>query len=326
MAERLVFLTGHLARARLEKLLAGLGETDFSWEIVDIGVKVAALMTRGHHQAPAEAAGRHRPRHPARPLSRRSRPAVGAFRRAFRARPRRDRRPAGLSRPRPASRRTCRATTCASSPRSSMRRCCRSRACWRGRASWSDAGADVIDLGCLPETPFPLLGEAVRELKAEGFCVSVDSASTDELLTGAQAGRRLSAQPRTRTRCRWRFDHGATPVLIPSVPGDLDSLGRAIEQAQTGRHRLHRRSGARSDPFRLRRLARPLHRGAPPLAGDRAADGHRQPDRTDRRRQFRHHGDAGRALLRTAGPQRACRPCQPAHGAHRRGARRSRAA
>ena len=28
------------------------------------------------------------------------------------------------------------------------------------------AGADVIDLGCLPETPFPLLGEAVRELKA----------------------------------------------------------------------------------------------------------------------------------------------------------------
>ena len=45
MAERLVFLTGHLARARLERLLAGLGETEFAWEIVDIGVKVAALMT-----------------------------------------------------------------------------------------------------------------------------------------------------------------------------------------------------------------------------------------------------------------------------------------
>ena len=39
------------------------------------------------------------------------------------------------------------------------------------------AGADVIDLGCLPETPFPLLGEAVRALKAEGFAVSVDSAN-----------------------------------------------------------------------------------------------------------------------------------------------------
>ena len=45
MAERLVFLTGHLARMRLERLLAGLGETDFSWEVIDIGVKVAALMT-----------------------------------------------------------------------------------------------------------------------------------------------------------------------------------------------------------------------------------------------------------------------------------------
>ena len=45
MAERLVFLTGHLASTRLERLLVGLGETEFVWEIVDIGVKVAALMT-----------------------------------------------------------------------------------------------------------------------------------------------------------------------------------------------------------------------------------------------------------------------------------------
>ncbi|RUU49348.1 dihydropteroate synthase, partial [Mesorhizobium sp. M7A.T.Ca.TU.009.01.1.1] len=45
MAERLVFLTGHLAKARLERLLAGLGRTAFAWEIVDVGVKVAALMS-----------------------------------------------------------------------------------------------------------------------------------------------------------------------------------------------------------------------------------------------------------------------------------------
>ena len=37
------------------------------------------------------------------------------------------------------------------------------------------AGADVIDLGCLPDTPFPHLEDAVRELKARGFAVSVDS-------------------------------------------------------------------------------------------------------------------------------------------------------
>src|ERR1051325_11281300 len=44
MAERILFLTGHLARARLEKVLAGAG-LGFEWSILDIGVKVAALMT-----------------------------------------------------------------------------------------------------------------------------------------------------------------------------------------------------------------------------------------------------------------------------------------
>ena len=45
MAERILFLTGHLARPRLEKVLAGLDGAGFEWSIVDIGVKVAALMT-----------------------------------------------------------------------------------------------------------------------------------------------------------------------------------------------------------------------------------------------------------------------------------------
>src|SRR3978361_242435 len=45
MAERILFLTGHLARPRLEKVLTGLGDAGFAWSIFDIGVKVAALMT-----------------------------------------------------------------------------------------------------------------------------------------------------------------------------------------------------------------------------------------------------------------------------------------
>ena len=49
-------------------------------------------------------------------------------------------------------------------------------------------GADVIDLGCLPATPFPHLEDAVRELKARGFAASVDSADPDELRRGAAAG------------------------------------------------------------------------------------------------------------------------------------------
>jgi len=46
MSERLLFLTGHLAYPRLERMVAGFGEKARDWRIHDIGVKVAALMTQ----------------------------------------------------------------------------------------------------------------------------------------------------------------------------------------------------------------------------------------------------------------------------------------
>ena len=36
-------------------------------------------------------------------------------------------------------------------------------------------GADIIDIGCLPDTPFPHLEDTVRELQQAGFKVSIDS-------------------------------------------------------------------------------------------------------------------------------------------------------
>ena len=39
MSERLLFVTGHLAFPRLERLLGSLGETPFVWEICNIGVR-----------------------------------------------------------------------------------------------------------------------------------------------------------------------------------------------------------------------------------------------------------------------------------------------
>ncbi len=44
MPESILFLTGHLARPRLEAVLNSMA-ADFDWKVVDIGVKVAALMT-----------------------------------------------------------------------------------------------------------------------------------------------------------------------------------------------------------------------------------------------------------------------------------------
>jgi len=230
MAERLVFLTGHLAKQRLEKILSGLGETEFSWEIIDIGVKVAALMTeeiiKRRLKLPEGVdrvvlPGRYRgeldrlTRHFNVPFMRG--PDEVADLPGFLGR---DGQPPDLSR------HDMRIfAEIVDAPMLSI-------AGLLARAhALSAAGADVIDLGCLPETPFPLLGEAVRALKADGLCVSVDSADIEELRIGAEAGADYLLSL-TEETLPLAFDHAAVPVLIPSVPGDLDSLGRVIELAE----------------------------------------------------------------------------------------------
>jgi hypothetical protein len=43
--EHIVFLTGHLARPSLERVLGGIESAPFTWEVRDLGLQVAALMT-----------------------------------------------------------------------------------------------------------------------------------------------------------------------------------------------------------------------------------------------------------------------------------------
>lgn len=233
MAERLVFLTGHLASARLEKLLKSLSETEFAWEVIDIGVKVAALMTEdiirrrlklGEGVSRVLLPGRFRgdidqlSAHFGVPFVRG--PDEIADLPAFLGR-------AGV--PPDLSRHDMRIfAEIVEAPMLSI------EALVARARPLAAAGADVIDLGCLPETPFPLLSEAVRTLKAEGFSVSVDSANLEELRVGAEAGADflLSLDENTLPLA---LDYEVTPVLIPSAPGDLASLGRAIRAAeQTG--------------------------------------------------------------------------------------------
>jgi dihydropteroate synthase-like protein len=89
----------------------------------------------------------------------------------------------------------------------------------------------VVDVGYLPDTPFPHLAEAVQALRALSLCVSVDSLACEDLLTAGRAGADfvLSLKPDTIDLVD---QIGATPVLIPSEPGDAASLDRAIEQMQ----------------------------------------------------------------------------------------------
>lgn len=89
-------------------------------------------------------------------------------------------------------------------------------------------GADVIDLGCLPNTPFPHLQDAIQALKAAGFQVSVDSLNTQDLLLAGKAGADYLLSLTEKTL--WITDEvAATPILIPARSGHLPSLYRAIE-------------------------------------------------------------------------------------------------
>ena len=109
-----------------------------------------------------------------------------------------------------------------------MPRRCPSRRILARAEDYVRKGANVIDLGGLPDTPFPHLEQAVKALKAKGYKVSVDSADPEELLRGGKAGADylLSLNEDTLAIAD---QVKSTPVLIPKEHGDLPSLYRAMD-------------------------------------------------------------------------------------------------
>lgn len=92
-------------------------------------------------------------------------------------------------------------------------------------------GADVIDLGCLPNTPFPHLVSAIQALKQAGYLVSVDSILDEDLLNAGKAGADYLLSLTEKNL--WIADEvSSTPVLIPVRAGNMRSLYRAIEAMQ----------------------------------------------------------------------------------------------
>lgn len=93
---------------------------------------------------------------------------------------------------------------------------------------YSDNGANVIDIGCLPEEAFPHLEEAIVALHEVGFKVSVDSLEMDDLRRAGKAGADylLSLTEKTYHLAE---ETDAVPILVPAVMGSLDSLERAME-------------------------------------------------------------------------------------------------
>jgi dihydropteroate synthase-like protein len=89
-------------------------------------------------------------------------------------------------------------------------------------------GADVIDIGCLPSTPFPHLGETVQALIGSGHKVSVDSIEPEDLRRGGKAGAHylLSLNDSTLAIAD---EVASTPILIPESTDDIASLYRAMD-------------------------------------------------------------------------------------------------
>jgi dihydropteroate synthase-like protein len=231
MSERLLFLTGHLALPRLERMAAGFGEEAGRWRIHDIGVKVAALMTQ-------EIIMRRLPR-PVEAdrviLPGRCRADLDTLTREFGVRFERGPEeivdlPAYLGKggePPDLSRYDMRIfAEIVDASRMSV------AAILERAESYRSGGANVIDLGCLPDTPFPHLEEAIGTLRAAGIAVSIDSALTEELARGAKAGADYLLSLDEKTIDILPQGSNTVPILVARPHGDLDSLQRAARLAQ----------------------------------------------------------------------------------------------
>ncbi len=228
MSEHRLFLTGRLALPRLGKVLAAMQPTPFTFEVRDIGVKVAALMTpdiiRRRLPQPLQA---NRVILPGR-----SRGDLDALAQQFGVPFSRG--PDDLKdlpeffgrqgKPVDLSRHDVRIfAEIVEAPSLDV------PAILARAAAYRAAGADVIDIGCLPDTPFPHLEDSVIALRDAGYKVSVDSADGDELRRGGKAGADflLSVSEDTLDVLD---SVASTPVLIPAQHGDLDSLLRAMDR------------------------------------------------------------------------------------------------
>jgi dihydropteroate synthase-like protein len=225
--DHILFLTGRLAEPSLRRVLDGMAPAPFTWEVRELGLQVAALMTadmiRRRLASPVAAArvivpGRCRgdlqalSEHYGIPVER-GPEEVKDLPQFFG----REARPVDLSRYD-----TEIFAEIVDAPRLDI-----DGIVARAR-EYAAQGADVIDVGCLPETAFPHLEEAVLALKRQGFRVSVDSMRTEELLRGGRAGADYLMSLNVDTL--WVADEVAsTPILVAREPGDTTSLDAAID-------------------------------------------------------------------------------------------------
>jgi dihydropteroate synthase len=237
MSARLLFLTGRLAAPRLRQVLTEMEQAEFSWEVRDIGIQVAALMTPEliRRRLPRETLAADRVLVPGHcrgdleglaaelgvPVERGPEDLHDIPAHFGRAR-------LGID----LSRHEVRIfAEIVDAPILTV------DAILAQAKTFIAEGADVIDLGCLPDTPFPHLEEAVAAVHEAGLVVSVDSADEEELRRAGRAGADVIFSL-SENNLHLADEMTATPVLIPARAGDLGSLVRAAETLAKGGRRF----------------------------------------------------------------------------------------
>jgi dihydropteroate synthase len=107
-------------------------------------------------------------------------------------------------------------------------------------------GADVIDLGCNPDAPWPGIGDAVAAVRGRGLRVSIDSFDPVEVAQAVSAGAELVLSVNAANRDH-AADWGVEVVAIPDRPGSLDGLDQTVEFL-----------AARNLPFRIDPIIEPI--------------------------------------------------------------------
>lgn len=89
-------------------------------------------------------------------------------------------------------------------------------------------GADVIDIGFMPDTPFLHLDETIKLLKHNDFKISIDTHDPESLIKAAQSGADYILSLKRDTL--WvAGETDAIPIIIPDTPQQIETLYESID-------------------------------------------------------------------------------------------------
>ncbi len=98
--------------------------------------------------------------------------------------------------------------------------------------NYTQSGADIIDIGCIPDEPWSDLSAAIRALKSEGFRLAIDTFDPKEIEQAVQAGVELVLSIHSGNLAVAK-NLDCEVVAIPDSPGTLEGLDKTLNQLES---------------------------------------------------------------------------------------------